>query len=227
MAFWIVTQQDLFFLHSALDLARLASTLPAPPRAETDRRQACVLGSIICSVSFLECSINGLYDHAKSPAGRPTKLHRALASVWSEGFDRQPILAKCQIALALAKRETFRAEEDPYKSANKLIDLRNAIAHPKELIESQRRQQKLESGLNGMFTFNPKRESYKEFFPDRCLSVDGALWALETVTNLSLEFRQRMPPSAYGLPQPRSSAHEVLKEVHGLRAEDAIKRRRR
>jgi hypothetical protein len=65
MAFWIRTQQDLFFLSLALDLARLASTLAPPSAAETDSRQACVLGSVICSVSFLECSINGLYDDAE------------------------------------------------------------------------------------------------------------------------------------------------------------------
>lgn len=109
----IRTQQDLFFLTSALDLARLASTLSPPSPAETDRRQACVLGSVICSVSFLECSINGLYDDAK--VMRATKLHRALASVWSEAFDRQPILAKYQIALVLAKREAFKVGAEPYQ----------------------------------------------------------------------------------------------------------------
>lgn len=121
MEIWMVTEQDLFFLYSALGLARLASSLPAPSGDDPDTRQACVLGSVVCAVSFLECSINGLYDYAQHPV-RATKLLRALAGVWSEAFDRQPILAKYQIALALAKRELFDVGAKPFQPALALID---------------------------------------------------------------------------------------------------------
>jgi len=89
MEYWIRTQQDLFFLSSAVDLPRLAYSLSPLANEETDSRQACVLGAVICSVSFVECSINGLYDYAHQPS-RNTKLHRALASVWSDGLIASP-----------------------------------------------------------------------------------------------------------------------------------------
>lgn len=217
MAFWIFTNQDWFFLSSALDLARLASSLPPPSKVETDKRQACVLGSVVCSVSFLECTINGLYDYAQHPA-RATSLLRTLASVWSEGFDRQPILAKYQIALALAKREPFDMGAEPYQPALALIELRNAITHPKELIESDHRHKKLEAKLHGMYTFNPQQQHLKEFFPDRCLSADCALWAVQSAARVVLEFKRRMPPTAYWLsPSSFSSVQHSLKEVQKLR----------
>jgi hypothetical protein len=213
----MVTDQDLFFLSSALDLARLASSLPPPSDAETERRQACVLGSVVCSVSFLECSINGLYDYAQHPT-RATKLLRGLASVWSEAFDRQPILAKYQIALALAEREPFEVGSEPYQPALALIELRNAIAHPKELTESERQQKRLEARLHGMYTFNPRQQFRKEFFPGRCLSTDCALWAVQSAARLVLEFKRKMPPTAYWLsPTSSSWIQHSLKEVQKLR----------
>jgi hypothetical protein len=221
MEFWMVTEQDLFFLSSALDLARLASILPPPSDHDTDRRQACVLGSVVCSVSFLECSINGLYDYAQHPA-RATKLLRALASVWSEAFDRQPILAKYQIALALAKREPFDVGAKPYQPALALIELRNAIAHPKELTESEHQQKRLDARLHGMYTFNPPQQYRKEFFPDRCLSVDCAFWAAQSAASLVLEFKRKMPPTAYWLsPTSYSWVQHWLQEVQKFRVANA------
>lgn len=172
-------------------------------------------------MSFLECSINGLYDYAQHPA-RATNLLRALASVWSEAFDRQPILAKYQIALALAKREPFDVGAEPYQPALALIELRNAIAHPKELTVSERQQKRLEARLHGMYTFNPPRQHRKEFFPDRCLSTDCALWAVQSAARLVLEFKRKMPPTAYWLsPASFSSIQHSLKEVQKLRLASA------
>jgi hypothetical protein len=172
------------------------------------------LGSVVCSVSFLECSVNGLYDDATTQ--RATKLHRALASVWSEGFDRQPILNKFQIALALAKREPFTMGQEPYQAARALIDLRNAIAHPKELIESDNQHKKLRARLKGMYALNPQRQHYRDFFPDRCLSADCAFWAVESAANLLLEFKKRMPPRAYGF-LTLTTIHKCLEDVQRLR----------
>ena len=113
MEYWVVTLQELFYLRAGLDLALQSLKRAAgAEHAGSDPRRACVLGAVMCSVSFLECSINGLYDYARRPA-RGTKLHQALASVWGEGFDRQPLLAKYQIALALAQRDAFKTNSDP------------------------------------------------------------------------------------------------------------------
>jgi hypothetical protein len=131
-------------------------------------------------------------------------------------------LAKYQIALALAKREPFEVGAEPYQPALALIELRNAIAHPKELTESERQQKKLEARLHGMYTFNPRRQHYKEFFPDRCLSLDCAFWAVQSAARLVLEFKRKMPPTAYWLsPNSSSWLQHWLIEVQRLRLASA------
>jgi len=216
MEYWFITLQDLFYLRAALDLAHLSLTRTTEAdRGRSDPQKACVLGAVMCSVSFLECSINGLYDYARRPI-RGTKLHQALASVWNEGFDRQPMLAKYQIALALARREGFRTSSDPYQSTAALLDLRNAIAHPKELQESEAQQKKLEKRLKGRYLFNPKREHRREFFPDRCLSWDCSFWAVETAATFFLEFHRRMPPRSYFL-VAHTAVESLLKETRVAR----------
>jgi len=125
-------------------------------------------------------------------------------------------LSKYQIALALAKREAFKAGSEPYQGALALVELRNAIAHPKELIESDRQQKKLEARLRGMYTLNPKRTYHSDFFPYLCLTPDCAFWAVESAAGLFLEFKQRMPATTYLFPSSRS-IEAWLKEVQTLR----------
>ena len=139
MEFWIYTQQDSFFLRSALDLALLSCAQPEDHNSsERDTRRACILGAVMCSACFLECCINGLYDYAHSPYSRTTKLHRALASVWSEGLDRLSMLAKYPIALVLAKREPFQTGTEPYKSVAALTNLRNVLDEARAVRAKQR-----------------------------------------------------------------------------------------
>jgi hypothetical protein len=196
----IGTAQDLFYLESAFELSviatrnekRLLSSVGSARRP----RQACVVGAVTCSVSFLECTINGLYEDAFK-VWRPTKFHESLKSVWSDAFDRQPILAKYQLALALARREPFKASTEPYQSAAALIEVRNAIAHPKEMIASDKQQARLEGILRGKYIFAKSAGWEKEFFPDKCLSPECAAWAVKAAVGFALEFHRRLPPTAY------------------------------
>lgn len=220
MAIRIITFLDAFYLQSALDLAILSFDEAAGTvEIQSTRYGACVIGAVTCSASFLECMVNGLYTNALQRP-RPTKLHRALRSVWSEGFDRQPILAKYQIALALARREPLRTDAEPYQSCHALLELRNAMAHPKEIIGSDQRQRKLENVLRGKYKFGPKRELVEEFFPDRCLTPDCAIWAVAASARFFLEFRHRLPSTAYSY-SPEGRVAAVLEKATALRRKRA------
>jgi hypothetical protein len=208
----IVTSQDYFYLSSGVELALLAVEEEQKSKPEQTRHTACVVGAITCSTSFIECTINGLYQYAQSPIRR-TKFHNALASVWSEAFERLPILAKYQLALTLARRDIFPISKEPYQSAGALIELRNAIAHPKEIRSSPRNQQKLERSLNGKYKFGPQRQYYKEFFPDRCLSAACALWAVKSAALFTLDFKRRLPPTAYIFGYNWAAEHASLKNI--------------
>ena len=165
MHFEIVTLQDRFYLRSALDLAALSfEEQVRENQSKPSRHEACVIGAIMCSVSFLECSINGLYDDARHPHRR-TKLHKALANIWSEAFDRQPILSKYQVALTLARRDPLPPDREPYQSAEAVIELRIAVAHPKDLLGHRKRLRSFERKLRGKYVFGPERDHVLEFFP--------------------------------------------------------------
>jgi len=197
LSYNIFTLQDYFYMNSAVELAALALEEESRAGVSNEKRHAaCVIGAVVCSAAFLECTINGLYEGAKSPA-RYTKFHKALTSVWSDAFERLPILAKYQLALTLARSDLFKTGEDPYQSAEAVIELRNAIAHPKEIVESKKNQQKLEKRLRGRYKFGPQSEHHEEFFPDRCLTADCAIWSAKMTIRFSMEFKRRLPPTAY------------------------------
>jgi hypothetical protein len=215
MDFEIVTSQDYFYLDSSVELAALASEEEQKSEPQQRRRTACVVGAITCSTSFIECTINGLYQYAQSPA-RQTKFHKALASVWSEAFERLPILAKYQLALTLARQDIFSTGDEPYQSTNALIELRNAIAHPKEIWGSHRNQQRLERCLNGRYKFGPQQAHCKEFFPDRCLTADCAVWAAKSAARFTIDFKRRLPPTAYIFGPTNSIEHAILKRLNQI-----------
>ncbi len=144
MSVQIRTMMNHFYLSAALSLARTSCLRgdPAIPDASSFQSQACVVGAIICAASFLEISINSLFEEGISRTSRETKFKKALREVWSEGFDRQPVLAKYQIALALARVEGFPSDREPYQSTNTLVSLRNFLAHPKRVFGDDKGEEK-------------------------------------------------------------------------------------
>lgn len=196
-----LTFQNMLFLSAAFELAAAAREEEEGPTSQSrpERKKGLVIGAITSSVAFLECTVNGLYEHAKD-AGKPTQFHRTLASVWSDGFERQPILAKYQLALALARKQIFKTDKEPYQSVDALISLRNAVSHPKEIISSNTQQRKLERRLLGRFQTAPAGDVETEFFPDRCLTSACAKWAVRAAQEFVKDFLRLLPPTAYQFP---------------------------
>jgi len=186
-----------FYLGAALSLARasrsedlsIANTSPG----ET---QAFVVGAVTCAVSFLEISINSLFEEGISRTSRETRFKKALRGVWSERFDRQPILAKYQIALALARVEGFATDRSLYQSTEALIELRNFLAHPKRVFGNDKEEQKLISRLESQFDFRKSISENHALFPDAVLSSACAVWAVLTAAEFVSAFDARLPASA-------------------------------
>ena len=218
---------NFFYLSSAYELTRLS----AVDGLNSDQKIACVLGAIAASVAFLECSVNGLYEHAANKFGRMTSYRRLLGSVFHEKmrFAYLPWLTKYQVALALAHKPTFKIAEEPYQSAELLNHLRNELIHPKEIFPglgkpfgSEVAKSMLEKKLQGRFKFNPKRapegegeEVGDEFIPQRCLTPSCAAWAVRTAAEFYGEFENRIPPTAYFL-YVSGNARLILKELKKL-----------
>lgn len=212
----IRTLQDVFYLNSAFDLALLSEQLQHEDgTGGTAGRTACVVGAVTCAVSFLECSINGLYEYAKQ-LSRPTKFHKALRDVWDEKADHLPMFSKYHIAIAFAGAEMFHRGSEPFQSADALVTLRNYIAHPKELMSGETSQEKLRKRLIRKFKFNPQGKLKGDFFPRECLSTDCAMWAVETAARFFLDFERRLPRKAYLL-SSQGAASSLLSRAKASR----------
>lgn len=229
MAYKKFVAQNLFYLSSALELAKMAATMRGRPRITDEQKTACVLGAVVASVAFLECSINGLYEHAASRIGRKTKYRRMLSAVHHDKlkFGNLPWLTKYQVALALAHKATFELGAAPYQSADLPNQLRNALMHPKEIFAgveewanqpfgSPLSKNDLERKLNGKFDFNPPENAWEEFIPNRCLSAQCGLWAVRTAAKFYVEFEGRMPPTAFLL-QAKAHAADILKKASKIK----------
>ena len=156
------------------------------------------------SVSFLEATINELFmDSVENPNGRIKDLNRSavkmFAKMWKKGIPRTagyPILEKYQIALSLANKKEFDLGASLLQNVTVLVKLRNALVHfePESVItkstneKSLVKQQKLEQQLKGKFKVNPYTGIDNPFFPDKCLSLGCALWALKTTINFADAF---------------------------------------
>jgi hypothetical protein len=209
---------ELFFLQSAFDLASMTFEEEAKSRKrkrKPTRHRACVIGVVTCAVGFLESAINRFYEAALNTSS-PTEFDRALSGAWNR-VRRQPVLAKYFAALAAAKLDGFQKREEPYASARALIVLRNSIAHTNNLTGQEGGGKRLESKLRRRYAFESRRERGAEFFPERCLSPDCSTWAVIAAARFFLEFRRRLPPSAYRAhPLPRGVG-AILAKAERLR----------
>jgi hypothetical protein len=210
--FEVVTFQDRFFLDTARTLAELAAGLQhSNDGKQRDRQMACTVGAIMSAISSLECTINGIFEHAAdsvSGGHRPTNLQKLMASLWTNDFDRLPMLNKFRVALALAKKQDFDVSKEPFQSVQVLVRLRNSIAHPQEILASKEIQKKLEQSLRGRFKIVPPEPHRREFFPARCLTPECADWAFISTARFLDAFQKRMPPRSF----PFGRWHEIPKE---------------
>ena len=197
-------------LYAARHLADLACELEKENAGSTDpeiirMHRAYVIGSILAAAAFLEASINELYlevqDHIAN--GNPENRRRVLAvpaHFWSE-VARPPILHKYQLALVVADAEPFDEGRSPFRDADGLVALRDALVHGRqEWRDAHGRRQNLERRLRGKFSHNALAREDDPEFPDRLLGAGCATWAVRIAEKFSNEFCQRIAIPARGVP---------------------------
>lgn len=167
------------------------------------------VSTILCCTSFLEANINELFmDASENPNGiikdLPKSTIKRLSKMWNRGIPRTasyPILEKYQIALALSNKKEFDLGTLLIQNITALIKLRNALIHyePESVItkditqeNSIVKKQRLEQQLKGKFKLNPYTGIDNPFFPDKCLSLGCALWALNSSINFTDEFFMKL-----------------------------------
>ena len=147
---------------------------------DRQRHSAYVTGAVLCAAAFLDASINELFVNAgdagnpKAVCGLDTKQKAALAKLSASD---SKTLRKYERALT-ACRKKMDCTVEPWLSAQKLLDLRNALMHYEpEWSDGLDKHAKLETNLQHSFAISPLALPGQLWFPHQCLGSGCANWA--------------------------------------------------
>lgn len=197
-------RHHLFASHHFADLAcELEKASGGTADADILRRhRAYVTGAVLSAAAFLEASINELYIEVQDHVGNGASGRRVLAlpaHFWSS-VARPPILHKYQLALVVADAEPFDEARSPFRDADALVALRDALVHGRiEWRDSHGRRQNLERRLRAKFKHNALAGEGEPEFPDRLLGAGCAMWGVRVAERFSNEFCHRMAIPARGV----------------------------
>lgn len=164
--------------------------IEGPPRFDLEQRGH-ILGAILCGVGFFEAMVNELFQdaldrHAPEGSGVASlsmSTRDRMAEYWRATKGRDRALDKYQTLLRFAGEAQLDEGAQPYQEARLTVQLRNAIAHYRPEDLSADEPEKMEKSLkvvkfpdNQMLT-----GSGNPWWPDHCLGVGCARWALESV----------------------------------------------
>jgi len=177
---------------------------PVDPGQQSEHRSFAI-AAILCSVTFLESSLNELFASASEERlevggglGGLTERERQTLRDVTGMVDRNRLLDKFQLVLHLLGREPFDRGAGPYQDADLLVKLRNVLVHSKPSWEAWGvPEDKLMKSLLGKhFSTHPfinvNPTTLAPFFPDRCLGADCARWALHAARSFGDAFFDRL-----------------------------------
>ncbi len=192
-------QAAAFFADCA---TRVEQGLPsARPIDETTAMHHCayVVGAIVSATMGLDSHINALYVDARE---REQQLLRvlddrtvALLEESSAKLEKSHAgtLRKYQCALLVLGKDTMKPDEQPYRDAASLTQLRNALTHyVPERDDALREHADLQARLEGRFAVNPLSPNAHLWFPHRCLGSGCAKWAVSTAETFVSTFCARL-----------------------------------
>ena len=184
----------------AVELEKAGDTSKEPYQ----NHRACVVGSVMATVAFLESTINELFSdcEAKVWVHQEREISQvdrdALGQIWSREIRLLSTLRKYDLALAVLRYPSFDRSVDPYSSIKTLISLRNKLVHfepewiPLARSDGKPLQQNqlhpLEQSLAPRFACNALADSKWSFWPERCLGAGCASWAINSAEAFVTEF---------------------------------------
>lgn len=169
---------------------------------------AFVSTAIFSAVSFLEATINELFDDAVENKERfdgllylDENLLMQMEDWWITKGIKAPTLEKYQKILKLADKSKFNKGTQPYQDVKLVTQLRNSLVHYKPEWSNTVLNTKLEvikvedsfiDKLKGKFELCPFVAPANAFFPDKCLGYGCAKWAIDSILKFTDEFLERM-----------------------------------
>ena len=203
-----------FHLNSAARFASACVTIENEekhlewPQPKWEEARSNALAAVLLSAASLESSINEFYQQAVDKDRKAMKALsenqiNLLAELWPEIEQFSP-LRKHQTALVAMGYEPMNKGQEPYRSADGLMRLRNALVHFKpEWDDELKDHQSLEKRLSQLFPISALANRAKGrmvWFPNKCLGAGCAEWAVESAIKFSQQFvstlgiRERLKP---------------------------------
>jgi len=166
------------------------------PQPRWDEARSNSLAAVLLAAASLESSVNEFYQQAVDKDGNALKplsesQIKLLAELWPE-IEKLSPLRKHQIALVTMGHEPMSQGQEPYRSADGLMRLRNALVHFKpEWDNDLKDHRSLEQRLSQLFPVSVLANRAKGqmlWFPYKCLGAGCAEWAIESAVRFSQQF---------------------------------------
>jgi hypothetical protein len=185
----------IHFASACAEIEKAESDMDWPqPRWNEARSNA--LAAVLLAAASLESSINEFYQQAIDKDKKALKsLHenqmKLLAEIWPE-IERLSPLRKYQIALVAVGHNRMKKSQEPYRSVDGLMRLRNALLHFKpEWDDDLNIHKSLEEHLSQLFPISAlagRAKGRMVWFPNKCLGAGCAGWAIESSIKFVREF---------------------------------------
>jgi hypothetical protein len=188
------------FANLAVDAEAAIASKAEGDRTEQSRSEhrAYVSGAVVFAAAFLEASINELYLEATDPgtntlAGLSELQKDALSRHAARTVKSSQNLSKYQTALAKCRKAQFDKRVEPFRGADGLVEMRNALVHYRpEWSDEPDEHDDLRGRLTGRFQVNPLVAAGSLWFPHLCMGAGCAQWAVDQAAEFSKAFCERM-----------------------------------
>lgn len=191
-----------FHLNSAARFASACAKIESEemhlewPQPRWDEARSNALAAVLLAAASLESSVNELFQQAVDRDGKALKSlseiqMKHLEEIWGE-IEKLSPLRKHQIALVALGYKPMNTGQEPYRSADGLMRLRNALVHFKpKWDDSLKDHGALERRLSQLFPVSAlavRAKGEMVWFPHKCLGAGCAEWAIESALSFSQKF---------------------------------------
>lgn len=189
-----------YHLHAARMFARKSTEFEAKPGRYpfSFGHRAYVIGAINSAAMFAEAALNEIKERADQPTaamyfpGVAPSERAKLAGI--EKFGAPPFADRPNRLLNALGRMPFRRDDEPLKSFDLLVSLRNALVHskPERIVVGEADTRELvERLVRTGFALNDRMASGL-LYPDQLMSAGCALWAIKAARSLLDELHRRL-----------------------------------
>lgn len=170
------------------------------PKIDLTHR-AYVTSAVFSATAFLEAAVNevlkDVFDGETTRMSTLSEIARArITTFWEYNSDRASILDKYQFVLGAFDQPRFDASKQPLQDIALLVKLRNELVHAKPETQATGQSEPthvLEAKLKGKFAENEMmKRSGNPYFPDKCLGVGCAEWAVNNCVLFADAFFSRL-----------------------------------